>query len=159
MPGKPRDLYDPSSSSFKLSRSPFYLMAHADFRYHEDMNAMLEEHGVTKSMYRILTVLRERDPASISWLAEHALIKRNTVSRIIEKMVQVEMVEVAPDPNDNRVTEVRLTRTGRKLLDQLTPIVARQAQRAMAGITPEAVRQLVATLQQITMNLESSALE
>ena len=33
--------YDPSSPTFRLENSPFYLMAHADFKYHEDMDKVL----------------------------------------------------------------------------------------------------------------------
>lgn len=154
-----RAIYDTSEAGFELFLSPFYLIAHADFRYHEDVSAVLLKHGVNKSMYRIMTVLRAAEPASISYLAEHALIKRNTVSRIIERMVELGFAAAAADPEDNRVTVVTLTREGRGLLNKLTPVVARQVKRAMKGISDEALYQLVATLRQIGDNLNKLSIE
>ena len=54
-----RSVYDPSSPNFRLENSPFYLMAHADFKYHEDMDIVLHKHGVSKPIYRVMTVLRD----------------------------------------------------------------------------------------------------
>lgn len=152
-------VYDPSQEGYQLFRSPFYLIAHADFRYHEDVSAVLLKHGVNKSMYRIMTVLREAEPTSISYLAEHALIKRNTVSRIVERMVELGFATTEPDPTDNRITIVTLTMDGHTLLNTLTPVVARQVKRAMQGISDAALEQLVTTLQQIGENLAKLSIE
>jgi hypothetical protein len=50
-----RKLCHPAHPEFRLATSPFYLMAHADFDYHEDMSTVLEKHDVNRSMYRMMT--------------------------------------------------------------------------------------------------------
>jgi MarR family transcriptional regulator, organic hydroperoxide resistance regulator len=154
-----RKLCHPAHPEFRLAISPFYLMAHADFDYHEDMSTVLEKHGVNRSMYRIMTVLREHESANIGFLAERSLTKRNTASRIVERMVAKELVRAFPNPEDSRVTEVVLTQRGKDLLNSLTPIVGRQFQRAIDGIDNEELEQLVKVLQKISNNLNRLPIE
>lgn len=154
-----RKLCHPANPEFRLATSPFYLMAHADFDYHEDMSTVLEKYGVNRSMYRIMTVLREHESANIGFLAERSLTKRNTASRIIERMVAKELVSAFPNPHDSRITEVVLTQRGKDMLDSLTPIVGRQFQRAVDGITNEELEQLVLVLQKISSNLNRLPIE
>ncbi len=151
--------FNPSSDVFRLSTSPFYLIAHADFMYHDAMEKILAKHGITKSTYRILTVLREAQPCSVTYLADTALIKRTTVSRIIDRMNQMGLVSAGQGDEDGRVTEVRMTKEGRALLDQLTPIIARLFERATEGLTHAELTRLVATLQIMSTNLSRSPLD
>jgi MarR family transcriptional regulator, organic hydroperoxide resistance regulator len=155
---KPID-FNPSSDVFRLSSSPFYLIAHADFMYHDAMEKILAKHGITKSTYRILTVLREAQPCSVTYLADTALIKRTTVSRIIERMVQMNLVTTAQGGDDGRVTEVRMTAEGKDLLDRLTPMIGRLIERATEGLTHAELTRLVGTLQIMSANLSRSPLE
>lgn len=152
-------ILDPAAHDFDLFGSPFYLIAHADFQYHEDVEAVLVKNGVNKSIYRILTVLRAQENISISGLAQHALIKRNTVGRLIERMAQMQLVTTSLSPDDNRVTIVTLTPEGRKLLDRLTPVVARQTIRAMEGLNQEQLQAFVKTLRHIIKNLDRLGIE
>ena len=148
-----RKLCHPAHPEFRLSISPFYLMAHADFDYHEDMSTVLEKYGVNRSMYRIMTVLREHESANIGFLAERSLTKRNTASRIVERMVAKRLANAFPNPNDSRVVEVVLTQHGKDMLNSLTPIVGRQFQRDIDGINNEELEHLVLVLQRISSNL------
>jgi DNA-binding MarR family transcriptional regulator len=151
--------YDPSSPTFRLANSPFYLMAHADFKYHEDMDKVLHKHGVSKPIYRVMTVLREYQPASIGTIAEVALTKRSTISRIIDRMVEQQLVTTEPNADDNRITEVTLTIAGQQTLRKLTPIVGRQFTRAMVGVSNQDIVHLLRTLQTISANLSKLPIE
>lgn len=154
-----RSAYDPSNPDFRLDNSPFYLMAHADYKYHEDMDKVLHKHGVSKPIYRIMTVLREHQPASIGALAEVALTKRSTVSRIIDRMLEQGLVTTEANPEDNRITEVTLTPAGQQTLRKLTPIVGRQFVRATQGISERDIANLLKTLQKISQNLSKLPIE
>jgi DNA-binding MarR family transcriptional regulator len=152
-----RKICDPTDSGFRLGHSPFYLIAHTDFAYHENMNAVLEKRGVNKNMYRIMTVLREDEPAAISRLADRALIKRSTVSRIVDRMTEMGFTRTSTDESDNRVTIVELTPSGYDVLDKMTPVMADQFRRAMTGLTSDEINTLVALLQRIGKNLTHPA--
>lgn len=134
-------------------------MAHADYKYHEDMDRVLHKHGVSKPIYRVMTVLRERQPASIGAIAEAALTKRSTVSRIIDRMIEQGLVTAEPNPEDNRITEVMLTNAGQQTLRKLTPIVGRQFARAMQGLSDRELTTLLRTLHKISQNLSRLPIE
>jgi DNA-binding MarR family transcriptional regulator len=146
-------IFDPTSEAFRLSSSPFYLIAHADFIYHENMEAVLAKRDVTKSTYRILTVLRDYQPCRMTDLADMALIKRTTVSRIVNRMSEDGLVETEHSAVDSRAIEVRLSQAGRALLDTLTPLIAPLFDHAMRGLDHQELQRLVATLQIISANL------
>ncbi len=150
---------DPTQAGFKLASSPFYLMAHADYKYHEDMEIVLSKHGMDRSMYRIMTVLRETGTSSITRLAELALLKRPTVSRAVERMADRGLVETRPCPDDNRITEVSMTSAGLQVMGTLTPIVARQVARGLEGIPDKDIGVLIRTLQRVVENLNRLAIE
>jgi len=154
-----REVCHPAHPEFRLETSPFYLMAHADFDYHEDMSKVLAKHGVDRSIYRIMTVLREHPSANIGMLAERALMKRNTASRVIERMAERGLVTTNENPGDSRVTDVVMTSRGKDLLNMLTQIVGRQFQRAVEGVSEEGLKQLVLLLQKICTNLNRSPSE
>lgn len=154
-----RNIYDPGDPGFTLAGSPFYLMAHADHKYHEDMDEVLVRRGMSKSIYRIMTVLRESEPASIGTIATMALLKRSTVSRIVDRMLDAGLASAQPGGEDARITEVTLTAAGRAKLQELTPIVNRQFVRATNGIDAADLTNLVRTLRRIGDNLSKSPIE
>jgi DNA-binding MarR family transcriptional regulator len=149
--------FDPTSDAFRLATSPFYLIAHADFMYHARMEQVLAEKGVTKSIYRILTVLRDHQPCRMTDLADMALIKRSTVSRIIDRMLEMHLVETAQSSADSRATDVMMSPSGQSLLDTLTPLIAPLFVEATRGLAHDELLRFVATLQIISSNLEASA--
>ena len=150
---------DPTRAGFRLQTSPFYLMTHADFKFHEDMEVILSKKGVDRSIYRILAILNEEQPASIGRIAEISLLKRTTVSRIIDRMIERDLAETRPNAEDHRITEVRMTERGYSILVAMTPIVARQFQRAINGIDDQDLGIMIRTLQQIITNLNRLAIE
>jgi DNA-binding MarR family transcriptional regulator len=123
------------------------------------MDKVLHKHSVSKPIYRILTVLRERAPASIGTIAEAALTKRSTVSRIIDRMVEQGLVTTEANAEDNRITDVTLSPAGQQMLRKLTPIVGRQFDRAMEGISNRDIAHLLRTLHKIGANLSKLPIE
>ncbi|WP_132909354.1 MarR family winged helix-turn-helix transcriptional regulator [Sphingomonas sp. BK235] len=146
-------MFDPTSEAFRLATSPFYLIAHADYMYHRNMDAVLSAHGANKAMYRIMTVLRDHQPCRMTDLADMALIKRPTVSRIVERMGELGLVDTAQSEEDSRATDVRMSAAGRALLDTLTPLVAPLFVEATRGLSHDELQRFVATLQIIGSNL------
>ncbi|WP_375421602.1 MarR family winged helix-turn-helix transcriptional regulator [uncultured Sphingomonas sp.] len=147
-------MFDPTSDAFRLATSPFYLIAHADYMYHETMEQALATQGVNKSIYRILTVLRDHQPCRMTDLADMALIKRSTVSRIVDRMREMALVQTDQSDEDSRATDVRMSAKGHGLLDRLTPLVAPLFVEATRGLDHDELQRFVATLQIIGSNLK-----
>jgi len=150
---------DPSHEDFSLSSSIFYLIAHADFQFHEDMDKVLRKYGVKRSTYRVLTVLREKETCSIGELSENVFLRRTTVSRIVERMKEEGLVETTSNSADSRITEVKLTATGKQALDKVIHVGSKQFDRATEGLSNEELGQLLELLKHLIRNLSKLPIE
>lgn len=150
---------DPARADFDLFISPFYLIAHADFKFHEDLDKAIAKFGLDRATYRLLTVLMRRSPISIKDLATLALLKRSTASRALERMRRDGWVEHSLNPEDNRITDVYLTKAGRELSEQVMRLGSRQVKRAVEGLDEKEIMQLVQTLQTLVRNLSKLPIE
>jgi len=144
----PRHL-DPGSVEFDLFQSPFYLIAHADFQYHEDLDKAIAKHGLDRTTYRLLTILMRNSPISIKDLSSRALLKRSTASRALGRMSREGWVRHSLNDGDNRVTDIYLTSSGRALAEKVMQIGSRQVQRAVEGLDPSELERLVRNLSKL----------
>lgn len=150
---------DPADPSFNLFRSPFYLIAHADFKYHEDLDKVMAKMGVDRTTYRLLTVLLQEGPANIKVVCEHALLKRSTGGRAIERMRDRGWVTTTLNDVDHRVTDVQLTAEGKKMAKHLREVTSRQLHRATSGLSANELRQFDDILVRIIANLSRLPIE
>lgn len=154
----PRSM-DPADPKFNLFRSPFYLIAHADFKYHEDLDKVMAKVGVDRTTYRLLTVLMQQGAANIKVVCEHALLKRSTGGRAIERMREKGWVKTTLNDVDHRVTDVELTAAGRRMAHNLREVTSRQLHRATSGLSSSELRQLDDILVRIIGNLSKLPIE
>ena len=104
-------------------------------------------------------VLREESPRNIGELSEHALLKRSTASRAVERMRSEKWVKTATSSKDSRTINVYITKKGEQALEKVIHLGSRQFQRAMKGLTSKELEQLVKTLHHIIGNLSRHPIE
>lgn len=150
---------DPARADFDLFSSPFYLIAHADFKYHEDLDKAIAKFGLDRATYRLLTVLMRRSPINIKDLSTLALLKRSTASRALDRMRQEDWITQVLNKEDNRITDVYLTRGGRDLAEKVMQLGSRQVKRAVEGLDEKHLKELVASLQHLVRNLSKLPIE
>jgi DNA-binding MarR family transcriptional regulator len=143
-------LSDPAGPGFRLENSPFYWLTRASGRYLLAMERRLKRIGMDVPRWRVLMILAETEPASISTLSEHAVIKLSTMTRIVGRMSEAGLVTTAASADDGRVTEARMTEEGRAALER----VRREGSAVFGhvfGDAPDAeIIQLIGHLQRIT---------
>lgn len=154
----PRNM-EPSDPKFNLFRSLFYLIAHADFKYHEDLDKVMTKEGVDRTTYRLLTVLMQEGPANIKVVCEHALLKRSTGGRAIERMKRKGWVETELNSEDRRETDVELTPAGKKVTRSLMEVTSRQLHRAINGFSAAELRRFDDMLVRVIANLSRLPIE
>ena len=104
---------DPAAADFKLADSPLYWLARVAGRYRLDMELVLKPIGMDVPRWRVLAILTEHEPASVTELCDHAVIRLSTMTRIVKRLADSGLVTTRPRESDARVTEVRLTDAGR----------------------------------------------
>lgn len=108
-----RQLADPANPEFRLAGSPFYWLARVAGRYRLDMDRVLKPIGMDVPRWRVLAILSEHEPASVSELCDHAVIRLSTMTRIVQRLAEAGLVTTRQREADGRVTEVTLTDQGR----------------------------------------------
>jgi len=116
---------DPTDAAFSPETSPFFHLSRLMGLYHLRMDAHLKPIGMDVPRWRVVNILFERECATISRIADLAVIRVSTMTKLVYRMEGEGFVSTAVAPYDGRVTEVRLTQKGQDALELV---------RAKAGI-------------------------
>ena len=77
--------------------------------------------GCTVSEWRVLATLADGQPMTIGRLAQIAVTKQPTITRVLDRMEAKGHVERLPHESDRRITLVRITKGGRRMVARLIP--------------------------------------
>ncbi len=89
---------------------PFYWVSRVNARYAQVLERRLKPLDLDLARWRVLMSLYEDEHLSVSEIADYAVIKLNTVTKIVQRMIADGLVVTRVRPSDGRVTEVCLTR-------------------------------------------------
>src|SRR4029078_3771075 len=78
-------------------------------------------HGVTPAQYQLLLAIRGHPTGAptIGDVAEHLLLRHNSVVGLTDRAVAADLVERCPDPESQRIVRLRLTSLGARRLRAL----------------------------------------
>ena len=81
----------------------------------------LNKHKITLQQYNILRILRGRHPlpATINMLKERMLDKMSDASRIVERLIQKELVQRCINEKDRRAVDIIISAKGLDILKKL----------------------------------------
>lgn len=102
-----------ASGEFDIEQWPFYWLTRFTGRYLNEMEIALKPLGLDIPRWRVLMSLRGDKVLSVSEIADNAIVKLPTMTRIIQRMQADGLVLCRQSAADGRVTEVELTDTGR----------------------------------------------
>ena len=105
-------LADPANDAFLLEYSPFFRLTQAESLYQKRMAENLKAVGMDIPRWRILMILHEKSPSTISEIADRALMKLSTMTRVAQRLEKDSLVKLAPNKRDARSTDVHITDGG-----------------------------------------------
>ncbi|RMF70991.1 MAG: MarR family transcriptional regulator [Alphaproteobacteria bacterium] len=145
---------DPGHVAFRIDRYPFYLIAHTLGRYVRRMEKALRRVGADQPHWRILVILGERGPSPVSQIADLAVYKLSTVTRILQRMEAAGLVSMRRSRRDGRVTEVSLTPEGEAQLRRIRAVGSAVANEAFSGFSRAEILTLIELLTRLDAALE-----
>lgn len=95
------------------------LLAQASILVSKEFHAIVTASGFTVSEWRILATLMDQPGMSIGQLARVSVTKQPTVTRLLDRMVDKQLVERFAHAADRRMTLVKITPQGRKIINNL----------------------------------------
>lgn len=144
---------DPASPGFRIADYPFYLVNRAAARYAIDMGKALKGIGMDLPTWRALMILHERSPRSVTEIADQAVIRLSTMTRVVQRLDRSGLVRLASRPSDGRVTDVAITPAGIDAVSRVREVAARMYQRAFGDFSARDLETLNELLGRILHNL------
>lgn len=109
----------------RTSRSLPIALLRARERVMGPIRAMLADVGITEQQWRVLRVLEEEGPQDPTHIAEQACLLLPSLTRILQKLEDKNLIERQRDDRDRRKQIVRISEAGAKIIqDNLTTSVA-----------------------------------
>ncbi len=81
----------------------------------------IKDYDITPTQYNVLRILRGQNqkPVSIGLIKERMIDRNSDVSRIIERLVQKELIERTENSDDRRQKDVLISKAGLELLKEI----------------------------------------
>jgi DNA-binding MarR family transcriptional regulator len=121
------------------------------------MRKRFEQHarglGLTRSQWQALAYLSRNENISQTGLADLLDLEPITVSRVIDRLVDIGFVERVPHASDRRVWRLRLTTEGRSRLQQAREPGDKTRSETLEGISETDRARLIGALSAIKTNL------
>jgi DNA-binding MarR family transcriptional regulator len=140
---------------FDLTQFLPYLVNRAGAMMAREFSKALEPLGLVLNDWRVLAALLSQDGLRMSELAERTSIDRTTLSRIIGRMAEADLVVRRRADGDAREVRVALSEHGRTVATSILPLAAHYEAVSLSGLSPEESTALKALLTKVYVNLEN----
>ena len=145
--------YLPVSENFEIDEFPFYWVARLNALYSIEIEKTLKPMNMDISRWRVAMLLRLHGQMSISDIAEHALGKLPTITKIVYRMRDEGLVNVEQSPTDGRVTVVSLTEKGLENVELVREKTQWLFKKAFNGFTEPQINKTTQLLRRYFDNL------
>ena len=146
---------NPATPGFQLEDSPFYWLTRVSGRYLLQMERHLKAIGMDVPRWRVLMILAEDEPATITNLSERSVVKLATMTRIVQRMAADGLVTTEGSITDGRVTQVSMTAAGRDALARVRAEGSRVFVAAFGRAHAAEVDELVVPLRRLFDRLDA----
>lgn len=89
-------------------------------------------------------------------LSDMMLVNRANITSLVDRMETAGLVARTPAPSDRRTNIIKLTTRGKKLLERVEPMYAREVEGIMAALKEPEQKKLIAMLEKIRSNIGDS---
>jgi DNA-binding MarR family transcriptional regulator len=144
---------DPAHPDFRIADWPFYLITRTARRYEMDMEHALQRIDMDVPSWRAIMLLHECSPSSVSEIAERAVIRLSTMTRVVQRLEKRGLVSLSTRAADARVTDVYITDAGEKIVKQVREVASRIYQSAFKDLDAVQIETLNTLLLRIFKNL------
>lgn len=114
---------------------------------------VLRERGFTVRQWRVLGLLWDEESLTLTELAEGAFCGHSTITRLIERMVELGLIIRRSDEIDRRKTHVSLSPEGRNQIHDLVEQSERMEREVIASLGATRVERVMNDLRQMLTQL------
>lgn len=123
----------------------------------KSVQRVLAERGTTLPRFDVMAALeRTEDGLTMGELSQALLVSNGNVTQLVQKLAADKLVQVAADPNDRRISRVRLTPAGRIHFTELAALHHERIDTLFAALDGEDHTQLYAALGALKTSIASA---
>jgi MarR family transcriptional regulator for hemolysin len=112
--------------------------------------------GLTKAQWSVLAKLERTEGLKQTEIADLLEIQPITLTRLIDKLCESDLIERRSDDSDRRVKRLYLTPAARPLMARLAELRNELTETALAGLSSDDVRRLVGQLETVKDNVREA---
>ena len=119
-----------------------------------ELNDVLKPSGLTVTQYNVLRILRGAGEKGLCGreVGERLVSPVPDVSRLLERMEDVGLLSRERDAEDRRHVTARLTESGRRLLESVTPALEAVERARFGRLSESALQAMITSLAQVREN-------
>jgi MarR family transcriptional regulator, transcriptional regulator for hemolysin len=138
----------------KLNQVVFYAIDKAIKSYRQMAQKNINKHGldITIDQWLLLTTLRNNPDATQQQIAEAVFKDYASITRMIEILVQKQIIVRHFHPDDRRRSNLEITPKGLDVLTAIDPVIQANRSQALDGILDAEIEQVKTVLQKIASN-------
>lgn len=109
---------------------------------------LLKPYGISNTQYNVLRILRGAEPDGLcrNKLRDRLLTRMPDVTRLLDRMEELELVSRERETSDRRLVTTRISKRGKRLVDDLDAVVAAEHQRSLAHLSKAQLTTLIELL-------------
>ena len=130
-----------------------FLLANIGHLHHQRAHQLLEGIGLYRGQPPVLFALWDQEGLTQTELCECVKISPATLTKMLQRMEKSGFIQRRPDTQDQRVTRVYLTETGRAIQNQVEDVWKTMQMDAFMNFTEEELNQMRQFLIQVRDNL------
>lgn len=119
--------------------------------YTKELNKIF---NVSSAQINCLIALHENGPLSPSQIAKHVMVSSSTVTGIIDRLENKDLVKRLRISPDRRVVTVELTQAGKVLAENAPPPIQQKIIDGLNNLSPEEIDEIALTLKSLTDMLD-----
>jgi DNA-binding MarR family transcriptional regulator len=114
-----------------------------------------ERYGLDVPAWRVMATLGFREtPCSAQFISQCTRTHKSTISRAVTSLLERGVIERVENENDRREFNLRLTRKGRKLYEELFPRLLHKEQDILSCLSPREQKDFAMLLGKIEQSLD-----
>ncbi|GAA3245424.1 MarR family winged helix-turn-helix transcriptional regulator [Nonomuraea helvata] len=131
-----------------------YALAHATRAHRAVLQRRMAQLGLHLGQELLIVDIHHNPDTTQAELVQRIGFEQPTIAKALTRMERTGFVQRTADPNDRRVTRLRLTERGEAVVAAVTAAWAETDAQATAGLNDEEAEQLIRLLTAVRHNLE-----
>jgi DNA-binding MarR family transcriptional regulator len=115
-----------------------------------------EDFSITLPRFDVLAQLdRASDGLTMGELSDRLMVSNGNITGLVERLASEGLIARAPSPSDRRRSRVKLTPSGKRVFDAMTPTHERWIDDLFAGLTRAEMAELLALLAKLKHSIQA----